>query len=363
MRKRITAAVFSAVMVLGMAAAPAVGTAVPVPYIAAAAEGEDVRQTDIFVNVYYNDFSGNRVDVSDGNVKHRHIDEGEDQDDIYIYESNGYLYLNSKEIKDICFEMKMPDLPDNKQVSFDAECYVWYGDNSTYAADQKCIDVQSVITPETRTFTAELNDFFKEYDKETISFNTFSIVMRVKDFTVSDYGSAESGIDISEADVKVKDKTYTGKALKPGVIVALDGKTLTKGTDYTVEYKNNKNCGKGKAVVTGTGSYTGKSVGTFIIRPKKVTAKKTISPSSKKVKVRWKKAKGGVTGYKVQIALNKKFTKSCTTVTIKKAYATEKTFKNLKKGKTYYTRVCAYKIINKKTFKGAWSKVKKVKCK
>lgn len=168
---------------------------------------------------------------------------------------------------------------------------------------------------------------------------------------------------ITNAKVDVTNKTYTGKALNPAPKVTLGGKTLTKGTDYKVAYKNNKNCGKATVTVTGMGKYTGTKTASFIIKPKKVAVKKLTSPKTKTVKLTWAKAKGGVTGYKVQLALDKKFKKSPKTYTVKKAASAAKTVKGLKKGKTYYARVCAYKTVGKTTYKGSWSAVKKVKCK
>lgn len=166
-----------------------------------------------------------------------------------------------------------------------------------------------------------------------------------------------------KATVKAADKTYTGKALKPAVTVKLDDKTLKKGVDYTVVYKNNKNCGKGKVTVKGIGNYEGTKSGSFIIKPAKVTAKKLTSPKTKTVKLTWTSAKGGVTGYKVQVALDKKFKSGKKIAWVKKGSSTAKTVTGLKKGKVYFVRVCAYKTVDGKKVFGAWSAVKKVKCK
>lgn len=167
---------------------------------------------------------------------------------------------------------------------------------------------------------------------------------------------------LSKAKVKAAGKIYSGKALKPAVTVTLDGKSLTKDKDYTVSYKNNKNCGKATFTVTGKGSYTGSKSGKFIIRPAKVTAKKAASSKVGQVKLTWKKSAGGVTGYQVQIALNKKFTKSAKTYTVKKAKTTSKTIKKLKSNKKYYLRVRAYKTVGSRKYAGKWSAVKSVKC-
>ena len=65
----------------------------------------------------------------------------------------------------------------------------------------------------------------------------------------------------------------------------------------------------------------------------------------------------GAKGYQLQYALSKKFKK-------KKSIQTKKTkyiIKKLKKKKTYYIRVRAYKMDGKKKVYGKWSKVKVVK--
>ena len=64
----------------------------------------------------------------------------------------------------------------------------------------------------------------------------------------------------------------------------------------------------------------------------------------------------GAKGYQLQYALNKKFKKK--SIQTKK---TKYTIKKLKKKKTYYIRVRAYKMNGKKKVYGKWSTVKKVK--
>lgn len=168
---------------------------------------------------------------------------------------------------------------------------------------------------------------------------------------------------IAKATVKAANKVYTGKALTPAVKVTLDGKALKNGTDYTVAYKNNKNCGKGTATVTGKGSYTGTKSASFIIKPAKIKVKKVTSPKKSQIKVTWKKAGGKVTGYQVQIGLNKKFTKGKKTYVVRKSAASAKTIKKLRAGKKYFARVRAFKTVDKKNYFGKWSAVKAVKCK
>lgn len=95
---------------------------------------------------------------------------------------------------------------------------------------------------------------------------------------------------------------------------------------------------------------------------KKVAIKKLKSSKKKTLLVQWKKL-SGVSGYQIQIATNKKFTKGKKSYIIKKAKTTKKTIKKLKSKKKYYIRVCAYKTVSGKKYYGSFSAVKKVKVK
>ena len=77
-----------------------------------------------------------------------------------------------------------------------------------------------------------------------------------------------------------------------------------------------------------------------------------------KVKVSWKKLTN-ISGYQIQYAPNKKF-KKAKRKTVK---STSVTIKKLKKKKTYFVRVRAYKLVDGKKVYGKWSAVKKVKVK
>ncbi|MCD8054424.1 MAG: leucine-rich repeat protein [Lachnospiraceae bacterium] len=76
-------------------------------------------------------------------------------------------------------------------------------------------------------------------------------------------------VDLSDCTIKVASATYTGSALTPAVTVTdADGNTLTKGTDYTVDYDTNMvNAGSYTVTVTGKGNYTGTAEATFTIAP------------------------------------------------------------------------------------------------
>lgn len=101
---------------------------------------------------------------------------------------------------------------------------------------------------------------------------------------------------LSLADCSIKiSKTkwqYTGKNICPAVTVTCNGKTLKKGTDYTVTYKSNKNIGTGSITISGSGFYTGKGTRKFSIT---VKSGKTYTVKGYKYKVTSAKTNGSGT--------------------------------------------------------------------
>ena len=170
--------------------------------------------------------------------------------------------------------------------------------------------------------------------------------------------SAPAKTRLTKARITVKAQTYTGKAVKPSVTVKLNGKTLKKGTDYTVSYKNNKAVGKATVVVKGKGKYTGTVKKAFRINPKKVSGLK-LKAGTKRITATWKKV-SGATGYQIEYGLKKDF-KGAKKVTVKKGKTVKATLKKLKAKKTYYVRIRSYKTVKKVNYYSKWSKV--VKCK
>ncbi|MGN0496596.1 MAG: hypothetical protein ACI4GW_10255 [Lachnospiraceae bacterium] len=69
----------------------------------------------------------------------------------------------------------------------------------------------------------------------------------------------------------ITEKTYTGKAIKPSVIVKYNGTTLTKDVDYTITYSNNVSPGTATVKLTGIGNYEGTKSATFTILAKKTS--------------------------------------------------------------------------------------------
>ncbi len=87
----------------------------------------------------------------------------------------------------------------------------------------------------------------------------------------------EKQFDIGDAKITLSSSQfeYTGTARRPSVKVVYDGKTLTKGDDYSIEYKNNIKAGQATVIVKGSNEYTGQK-----------TAKFTIYYSLKKAKIK-----------------------------------------------------------------------------
>ena len=162
----------------------------------------------------------------------------------------------------------------------------------------------------------------------------------------------------------IKDKAYTGKAVRQSPVLTVGGTTLKAGTDYKLTYKNNKNVGTATLTVTGAGSYQGTYTVTFKINPKG-TKLKRVKAKKKSSVVTWKTLKAKmskkkITGYQIQYSTSSKF-KAAKIKKIKGAAKTKITIKKLKSKKKYSFRIRTYMKVGKKTYYSAWSKTKKVK--
>lgn len=81
--------------------------------------------------------------------------------------------------------------------------------------------------------------------------------------------------------VKISDieaQAYTGDVIEPAITVNIGDITLVKGTDYTVEYRNNINVGTANAVIKFTGNCTGETAQTFTIEKATPTV---VAPTAK----------------------------------------------------------------------------------
>ena len=98
------------------------------------------------------------------------------------------------------------------------------------------------------TATVTLKDTINYYWKDAADKDFISLPWPIAPKSLSD--ATFSTID---------DQPYTGSQIKPEPAVTVDGRTLTKGTDFTYTYENNTEVGKGTVnIEAGTnGNYTG----------------------------------------------------------------------------------------------------------
>lgn len=92
----------------------------------------------------------------------------------------------------------------------------------------------------------------------------------VSDMTDPSWTFTIGGASLKNASVTVDSSTdyyyNKGTEIKPAVTVKLGSAVLTKDTDYTVSYENNKNAGTAKVIVTGINDYSGTASATFTIK-------------------------------------------------------------------------------------------------
>ncbi len=132
----------------------------------------------------------------------------------------------------------------------------------------------------------------------------------------------------------------------------LDTAAMKNGTKYQYKVYAVNEGGKSKASATKT---------IYRLTAKHFTRAKNVS--GKKISLKWTR-NTRATGYVIQYSTSKSFTSSTTkTVKVKGNKNLTTTLKNLKKGKTYYIRMRAYKTSGSVTSYAGWSKVKTVKVK
>ena len=138
---------------------------------------------------------------------------------------------------------------------------------------------------------------------------------------------------------------YNGKVKTPGVTVKdSKGKTLKKGTDYTVSFASGrKNVGRYAVTVTFKGNYSGKKTLYFNIIPRGVSKINSVTPKSKGFVVNWTKQRTQTTGYQIQYSTNKNMS-GAKTITMPKNTYYAKNIKGLKGNKRYYVRIRTYKV-------------------
>lgn len=96
------------------------------------------------------------------------------------------------------------------------------------------------------------------------------------------------------------------------------------------------------------------------VKPGKVTLSRLRTGASHYITASWKKKTG--TGYQVRLATNSKFTSGVKTYKVTSYKTLSRKMTKLKKGRTYYVKVRAYKTYGGRTVYGSYSSCKKLKC-
>ena len=165
-------------------------------------------------------------------------------------------------------------------------------------------------------------------------------------------------------------KTYGAKAFSLGAKLTAGSGKLSYSTSNA---KVAKVDGTGNVTIKGTGKAVisiscsgdknhnaGAVSSTITVKPKQQSVSAKMNGG--KMKITWKKD-SKASGYQIQYASNKSFSKNCKTITVSKKGKTSQSVGKLKKGKAYYVRVRSYKTISENGQKtivaGAWSKAKK----
>lgn len=154
--------------------------------------------------------------------------------------------------------------------------------------------------------------------------------------------------------VNIKNNTKNTTVTKTTTSTSYKITDLTAGNSYTIKVKAYTSRG-------GWGAYS--STVTAPTKPKKVSVKNLTSPSTTKLKLTWTKVGGSATGYQIYYSRDSKFQNVVAKKALTDRNLTSYTGKNFTKGKTYYVKIRAYKTVEGTKYYGAWSDVKKVKCK
>ena len=214
------------------------------------------------------------------------------------------------------------------------------------------------------------NETNEMQDEEMERWDKPGCAARLKAVTIAegaDPNPALTGISGAKIKVGKKNMIWSGKALKSGATVTLNGKKLTSGKDYVLSYENNVSVGKANVVITGIGKYIGAKRATFKVSPKGTSLSK-VAAGKKKMTVKWKKQTkrmsiSNITGYQIQYSTGKNFRKGTKTVSVKGAKKGSRTVKKLKSRKTYYVRIRTYRKAGKAMYYSPWSKKKAVRVK
>jgi len=158
--------------------------------------------------------------------------------------------------------------------------------------------------------------------------------------------------------LSVSSCTWNGKAKKPKAAVT-DGSVTFASSDYTVSYKNNTDVGKASVTVKMKGNYSGSKTVYFTIKPQGTVINR-LTPRAEAFTAGWEKqdtpmSSSYITGYQIQLASDKAFTKNKKTVTVSDYSKTGKKITGLTGGSKYFVRIRTYMKVGTKNYYSSWS--------
>lgn len=277
--------------------------------------------------------------------------------DATIYDSNQYISLEGKNISyalantaqttvtgnQASYKLSMDSSLDNCDViSISAS-----SDNAIYSYGDSKIEIKSESGLSNVEVTI-LNDL--ENRKENIS-------MTANNIEIFENADNENQIIIEATDAE-------GNVEKRSIEMTTDSEntttipTLTPTPTPTSPTATPKPTPKTTPKTTTNSSYRN-TTSKKVKKPSKVTDLGLENKKKRKLVVSWL-WQLDVSGFQIQYAQNKKFTKKKKSKFVGK-WTSRKTITQLKKGKTYYVRVRAYKKSSGKKIYGKWSKIKKIK--
>lgn len=229
----------------------------------------------------------------------------------------------------------------------------------TYNGKAQTISISNIPAGSKVEYRTSINGKWTTVKPTRTSVGTTTVYYRISN---PNYNTTEGSktIKINAKQMKnlsisnISNKTYTGKQIKPTVTVK-DGSTILKnGTNYTLSYGTNKTTGKAYVKITGKGNYTGTITKYFNIVPKTPTL--SISAGKGSLSITAKAT--GASGYEISYSTSKNGKYKVVT-----SSSQRKTINKLTRGRNYYVKVRAYKIIDGKKVYSGYSSVKIVKIK